>query len=92
MTLTESLVSIQGPPRDFEDVSSSRGAVSFQSVCELIHFDEDMVKLAMEAALSQFKSIESSDFHLAGDAPALNSTSDFDKRFLVDHKLCQVLS
>lgn len=82
----------QGPPRDFEDVSSSRGAVSFQSVCELIHFDEDMVKLAMEAALSQFKSIESSDFHLAGDAPALNSTSDFDKRFLVDHKLCQVLS
>jgi hypothetical protein len=80
----------QGPPHDFEDVTSNQGMEPFQSVSELMHSeDEDMVRHAMEAALSQYNSIDS---YMSQDAPVLDSTSGFNDWLPGDNQLCRVLS
>ena len=81
----------QGPPLDFEFLTSNKGMESFQSVSESIHVqDEDMVRQAMEAALSQYNSIDSNDFqsYMSEEAPELDSTSGFNDWFPGDNRLC----
>jgi hypothetical protein len=69
----------------------------FQSISEQLYHlhDEEMVKLAMESALSQYDSIGSSDLYNQSpqDVPALgNSTSAFYDSLPRDNQLCRVLS
>jgi hypothetical protein len=81
------------PAHDFEDVASIRGMEStFQSV--YMH-DEDTVRVAMEAALSQFNSIGSSDLYsqmLQDEATPASSTNAFYDSLPRDNQLCRVLS
>jgi len=68
---------------------------SFQSVSELFHLnDEEMVRLAMEAALSQYNSIGTSEFynHMSQDEAPLGSTTAFHDSLPRDNQLCRVLS
>jgi hypothetical protein len=48
-----------------------------------------MVRHAMEAALSQYNSIDS---YMSQDAPVLDSTSGFNDWLPGDNQLCRVLS
>ncbi|KAG0615581.1 hypothetical protein M758_5G052900 [Ceratodon purpureus] len=88
----------QGSPHDFEDLTSNEGIHStFQSISDqLFHLhDEEMVKLAMEAALSQYDNICNSELynHVSQDAPALgNSAGAFYDSLPRDNQLCRVLS
>lgn len=88
----------QGPQHDFEDLTSNEGMQStFQSVSDqLFHLhDEEMVRMAMEASLSQYNTIGNSDLYtqISEDASALdNSTGAFYDSLPRGNQLCRVLS
>ena len=92
------LVLLQGPPHDFEAPTSNEGVQPmFQSISDqLFHLhDEEMVRLAMEAAVSQYDSVGDSEFYnqISQDVPALgNSTNAFYDSLPRDNQLCRVLS
>lgn len=87
---------LQGPLQDFEDLTRIKGRESFYPLSELIQLeDEDIVRHAMEAALSEGNNIGSSDLldnHMSSDSTALDSSCNFFEWLRQDKQLCQVLS
>ncbi|XP_024365419.1 phosphatidylinositol-3-phosphatase SAC1 isoform X2 [Physcomitrium patens] len=86
----------KGPLQDFEDLTRIKGRESFYPLSELIQLeDEDIVRHAMEAALSEGNNIGSSDLldnHMSSDSTALDSSCNFFEWLRQDKQLCQVLS